>query len=236
MRLDVNIDAKYLQARMLKEQKRLAYNTVQALNNTAKVIQAEERKILALRVKVRKKDFIDRLIKIAFASVGQGRPYAEVYIDNTKARLILSTLEDGGIKTPAKGKNVAVPITGSPARPSFDQSVPAALTFGSLGLKPELTSQGKTARGAARAAGSRFSIKANPKTGNVIFQGRMGTYLIPGEGLFQHQSGGKSILLYRFEKNVKLKKRLSFVVTAQRVFAEQFRKELAIAYARTPVE
>ena len=65
--------------RLRNGQRRLAYAVVNAINNTAKRIQEAERRRVEEEFTVRKRDFLRReAAKIKpFASVKQGRPYAE---------------------------------------------------------------------------------------------------------------------------------------------------------------
>jgi len=54
-----------------------------------------------------------------FASPRKGRPCVEVTIDPTKKRMLLGIFDKGGEKEPAKGKTVAVPLTGGLRGVSF---------------------------------------------------------------------------------------------------------------------
>jgi hypothetical protein len=208
--IKVQIDTKALKARTEREAKRLAFSTAQALNETAKEIQTAERVNLDRKFTVRKAGFLYRLIKItAFASPRKGRPFAEVAIDPTKKRVLLSLFEKGGEKEPTKGKSVAVPLTGGPARPSFGQPVQDEFTFRKLRFRRRRT-----------------------KTGKVQWKGEKRTFIILGLGVLQ-RVGGKAKssaakLIYAFERRPRLKALLDFteiaVRTFNREFSHQFRK------------
>lgn len=197
MQFDCKIDTKALKAKTQAAQKNLAYSAAQAINETVKEIQTEERANLDRKFKIRKAGFMYRLIKVfAFASPKQGRPYAEVGIDDKKKRLILGLFEEGDVKQPAVGKNVAVPLTGEAARPSWGEPVPDAMSFRGLKFK---------------------------KSAGGSMKGLMHTYLVKGVGVFQQVAGAaKSVLIYAFQRPMKMDKKLEFIPIARKVFTERF--------------
>ena len=193
--------------------KNVAYSTAQALNETAKQAQREEREHVHKVFTVRNPQFIDRLIKIgAFASVAQNRPYVDVYVDQRplKSQVLLPTFEEGGVKLPRFGQNIAVPITGGPARPVFSDTIPQEMRIPALRFR-----QVKTGRKPADAA-HRHTVNSG-----VVWKGRLGTYLIPNVGIFQRQ-GDRSVLIYTFKKSVRLDSRLAFGKTISEVFARVY--------------
>jgi hypothetical protein len=212
VQITVQIDTKALKARTTREAKRLAFSTAQALNETAKEIQTAERVNLDRKFTVRKAGFLYRLIKItAFASPQKGRAFAEVAIDPTKKRVLLSLFEKGGEKEPAKGKSVAVPLTGGPARPSFTQPVQEEFTFRKLRFRRHRT-----------------------KAGKVQWKGEQRTFIIPGLGVLQ-RVGGKARtsvakLIYSFERHPHLKALLDFTAIALRTFNREFREQFTKVY------
>jgi len=117
----------------------------------------------------------------AFASPRKGPPFAEVAIDPTKKRVLLGIFEKGGEKEPAKGKTVAVPLTGGPARPSFSQPVQEEFTFRKLRFR-----------------------RHNTKSGKVQWKGEQRTFIIPGLGVLQRVAGkaksSAARLIYAFEQ------------------------------------
>ena len=126
MKIDLQIDSTKLILRLRNGQRRLAYATVNAINNTAKRIQAAERRRVEKEFTVRKKNFIQRQAAIIkpFANVKQGRPYAEISVGQ-KPRLLLSAFERGAERKPStpSARRVAEPVIGGPARPRFSQVV-----------------------------------------------------------------------------------------------------------------
>lgn len=218
MRLDVKIDTAALILRLKNGEKRLAYAVVNAINNTAKRVQEGERQNILARFEVRKSDFIMReAAKIKpFANVKQGRPYAEIAVGQ-KPRLLLGEFERGGIKRPAKGGSVGVPITGSAARRSFPTPVPEELYFRNLNLRRRKSAKAQVLR---------------------ALQGDHETYTVPDVGVFRRTGPGEgqTEMIYAFVKSPKLKPQLHFVETAKRVadawFKEEMQKETINALAR----
>lgn len=230
MQLNVQFDSKYLEARTLKEQKRLAYNTAQALNNAAKSIQADVRAEMAKDFHLRNasksgKQWLLQRIKVKFASVRKGVMAAEVYVDQ-KPRLLLGQFETGGERLPFVGKNIAVPNPEQArAGGSVEGSVLPALTFAKLGLKP-------------------VDVTPHKQGDSIQFKGSQRTFLLkstaknPMGGVYQRVGPGKDDirLVYSFHRAFQLHRLLHLVQTAKANFQEKFRIELSIAYARNPVD
>lgn len=209
MRVDVKIDTSGLKLRIPRERRRLAFNTAQALNETAKAIQTAERVNLDRKFTIRRAGFMYRLIKIVrFANARQNRPFVEVEIDPTKAGVILSKLEKGGVKETSFGQKVAVPITGTAARPSFRQLIPPAFRRSRLTFRPKRT-----------------------KAGGELLKGPRRTFLVKGVGIIQ-RIGEATQLIYLFKRRPKLKPSLEFIDTALQTFRKEWPKQLARAYRR----
>ncbi len=217
MRIDLQIDSASLVLRLQGGQRRLAYATVNAINNTAKRIQAAERRRIEDEFTIRKKQFILRQAAVIkpFANVKQGRPYAEIGVGD-KPRLLLSAFERGAERKPSTqgARRVAEPVVGGPARPRFSQPVPPELR--AKRLRFDRTKTGKRRVGVTRTK----------------------TYLVPRVGIFQRTGPDSSRLVYFFSRGKKLKPRLKFVATAKkesdRWFREEMEKEVvkAIAWSR----
>lgn len=211
-KFDVKIDAKNLVARTKKEQKRLAYSVAKASNDTALDIQLAERANLDKKFTLRRAGFMYRLIKIKFASVKQGKSFAEIFIDRSKPRTLLSWFEDGGEKTPVLGKMVGVPITGSPVRPNFSDPVQVRYDFKHLNLQP-------SGKGKQRKGNKRTFYLPHSK-------------MAPQGGVFM-RTGPKTIVqLYEMVHNPKLKERLGFKQIARQVFGERWQGHFASAMER----
>lgn len=226
MRLNVHIDTRNLELRLERERKRLAFNAALALNETVKAVQTAERVNLDRKLTLRKTGFMYRLIKIiTFANARQNRPYAELAIDPTKQRVLVGKLERGGEKLPEIGKSVGVPLTGGPARPSFQQSVRPELQIGRLRVRQHRTAAGK-----------------------VQYKGAKRTFIVRGVGIFQRGEGQKTSrrrrrfrglvqrtsvrLLYLFRKAPKLRAMLGFFDVAHKTAAEQWPQQFRKAYRK----
>lgn len=221
MRIDITIDPTALKARTDREVKNLAYSTSQALNAVAKDIQTQQRVHLDQTYHLRKAGFMYRLIKIfRFSNARQGIPYAEVGVDTSKNRVLLSTFEAGGERRPFTGKHVAVPITGGAARPSESALVKGGFTFEAMALERHVTRDGK-----------------------VQWKGKSGTFLLPNIGVFQRQGrrnkrgkGRRVALIYKLIAPGAMKHlpaNLRFLETARHQVQQKFTDYFA-RYFRKP--
>lgn len=223
MRIDLDVDTKELFLRMRNGERRLAFGVVSAINDTLRRIQDVERAAVEDRFEVRKKTFIRQQAAVIkpFASVKQARPYGEIGVGQ-KPRLLLSVFERGGERKPFTpgARRVAIPVKGSPARPTFASPVPAELQFKALRFRRTrpLASLGRTKSG---------RIRRSKKKASGILYGERGTYLIPKYGVFQRKAAGRARrLLYWFKSGSRLKPRLKFVETAQRFGRPWFREAM----------
>ncbi len=215
MRIDLQIDSAPLVLRLANGQRRLAYAVVNAINATAKRIQATERRRIEQEFTVRKKEFVLRQTAVIkpFASVTQRHAYAEIGVGQ-KPRLLLSAFERGAERKPftANARRVAEPVVGGPARPQFAAQVAPELRIGKLRF--DLTKTGRRRAGAVRTK----------------------TYLVPDVGIFQRTGPTTTRLVYAFTRGKKLERRLRFVETAKkesdRWFREEMEKEVLSAIAR----
>lgn len=215
MRIDLHIDSAELVLRLQNGQRRLAYAVVNAINNTAKRIQAAERQRVEEEFTVRRKEFMRREAAIIkpFASVRQGRAYAEIAVGQ-KPRLLLSAFERAAERKPftPAARSVAEPVGGGPARPQFSQQVTPELRMGRLRF--DRTKTGRKRAGVARTK----------------------TYLVPEVGIFQRVARDATRIVYFFSRGKRLEPRLHFVETAEKEaqtwFAEEMEREVVNAIAR----
>lgn len=223
MKIDLQMDAKALEDRMGLTAKNLAYASVNAVNRTALQVQKQAQENVKSRFVLRQADFVLRQAAIIkpFASVGQNRPFAEIQVGQ-KSRLLLGDFEKGAQRVPFVGKNVAVPITGSPARPSFNAPVEGSLRITALGLQPSLsTAQRKQRRsikgGSAKETRAMRGDFTRAAGAGQVWKGRQHTYMIPGVGIFQRTGPkkGDTTMLYKFMPNPQLRPRLGFLAMAQ---------------------
>lgn len=208
--IEARMDARALVTKLeavagAKGPKRLVYAVVNAINSTAKLIQAAEVEHVRDVFTVRKAQFMlgspsrpgGAAARIKpFASVKDARPYAEISVgagsQASNRRLLLSQFEEGGIRKPFTpgAKAVAVPITGRPARPSSGRGVPPEYTFAGLKLTAfhkgkRLTRTRRNGEGrAARTVGvgllkefGRVSLPSGEQ-GSIQWKGRNRTFLL----------------------------------------------------------
>jgi hypothetical protein len=207
-----------------KSWKRIAFASVNTINRTLKSAQRAVQLHVLDTFTVRNTPFVTREAAIIkpFASVGQARPYGEISVGK-KRRFLLAGFEEGILRTPfTRGaKSVAVPVD---ARPTPTSPVPKSLYVSELGLRRPKATTTETRR--ARRQGT---------TGRT-WEGKDGTYLIPGEGIFQRLRGAASRVLYVFTAPFRLRPALKFVETvrstALRVFPEHLRDEINDALNR----
>ncbi len=227
MRVSVEFDARELIAKVPNADRRIAFGVAAAINDTLLRLQGAERTRVLRQFTVRRNRFIERMAAVIkpFASARQGRPFGEIAVGQ-RPRLLLSVFEAGGERLPFKGKRVAVPLTGSAARPSFASTVPAKLEFRRLGLRKTRAQGGTTKSGKQRRA----------RGGHGVRFGLEGTYQIPGVGVFQRRDSGPPKLIYAFIAPPRLKPRLGFIELALRVgprwFALAANREVQTALRR----
>jgi hypothetical protein len=269
MQIDARIDSTELLLRLHKGERRLAYAVINAINKTALRIQADTRTRVEQEFTIRKPAFFfgtparpgGVAAKIRpFASVRQGRAYAEVAIAQppegrglVSRRLLLPFFEKGGLRprfTP-QAKHVAVPITGGPARPTRESSIAREYTF--AGLRFVAYRGGKRVQRAGQRAGRRDQTmfgaggRVNePVRGPTQWKGRNRTFIAmstrdthPGAVLQRIGPGRRDVRpVYVFRKPMQLPSRLRWVPTARAAadqwFAEELQRETvkALEHAR----
>ena len=207
-RIGLQMDNVALIKRLRNGERRLAFAAVNAVNAAAREVQKAQREAIQQRATVRKREFTLREIAVIrpFASVGRGIPFAEVAIGR-KARLFLSQLEEGGLKE-HRGRNVAIPVTGSEARPTFQ--TPQAF--------PPLVKTLKFRR-PRRKRGARPGAR-------TILQGTEGRFLIPGEGIFRRVSDTSVWAVIVYKPEVRVPKRLGWLDRARRVGPRALREAM----------
>jgi len=228
-----DIDIRGLEAKSLLESKRLAYSTTTAINRTMLEIQREERAELDRRFTIRKNDFMYRLIKIfrfatVFKGIGPQLVYGEMGIDNSKTRVLLSDFVEGGYKDPALGKHVAVPVTGSAARPAFSDPVVAALQISKLDLQPHVTMGGTTQWKGLQRTFVIPGVGIFQRGGDLKTERRGATFLGKGGHVLAEQSA--TSMLYKFVLHPVLRRRYDFLGVAEHVYDETFDREFDRAY------
>lgn len=196
--------------------KKVPYATNNALTRTAKELVTVERDELSREFQIRKQFILNRVQITKYS-----RPsslWTEVSINRNVqgGELLLTMFEEGGEKLPDLGSELAVPITGEAARPTFAQTVRPSLLYKALNIQKHVTDLGK-----------------------IQYRGDRRTYVIPGVGIFQRNAGrrrgkrakkgqgsGKndraSVLIYSFKRAVPIRVQMHFAQTARSFVLERF--------------
>lgn len=239
MLVHLNVDVSVLEERFDQPEKKIVYAVVNAINETARIAQRALQIMAEDSLTIRKPDFIRREIAILkpFASVSQGRLYAELAIGD-KPRLLLPALDKGGSRTGFVGRNVAVPIIGG-ARPSFEEQIPRELQVAQLKIrayKGDRKLRRRARGGHVREFGihGEFGRLVPPEQGSGIqWRGLLGTYLVPEVGIFQRIGRGETRALYAFVPSVPIPDELNYAETVQGVadrnFARLLREQIVAA-------
>lgn len=232
------VDDSRLVLKLRNGQKRLAFAVANGINNTAKAIQKIERDRIGRRFTVRggNAQFLQRQAAIIrpFASATRNVPFAEISIGQRR-RLLLSKFEERFRREPFKGRQLAVPVLGSPARPTRRSSVPESLRFTKLRLRKQKKAPARRRRG---------------DPANQPRKGLQRTYLVPGVGVFQRRSGPRpaagragrkrsrhnSVLIYAFIRPPEVEARPGLGETATReaprLLRENIQREVRQTLAR----
>jgi hypothetical protein len=219
MKIDLKIDTKVLEARTLREARRLAFNTAEAINKTAlegqKLVREEISANMTLRADTkRNRKFLLEQVKVAFASARKGLAFAEVYIAK-KARLLLAAFETREQREGFVGKGVAVP-------------------------NPDIARAGGSNAGAVKDEFTfkRMKLKKTGRfhDGKEILEGASGTFQTktdaqPRGAVFQRQ-GDDVRLVWSFARPFRLKKLIHFKERITRAMKDKFKVEWAIANAK----
>lgn len=225
MKIDVKIDTRGLEALALKEARRLAFDTAEALNNTAKAGQASLQKEIAEVMTLRKgtdpkSSFLLRQVKIAFASAKKGLAYAEVYIAK-RDRLLLGAFDTIGFRRGGfVGDNVAVPHTEVARQGGQIKGT----------IKPELTFRQMKLKGTGRY-----------HDGMEIREGAAGLFqtktdAFPDGAVFRRTGPGKDDIevVWAFKKPMRLKRLIHAADRIGKAMRDKFAIEWTIARAKRP--
>jgi hypothetical protein len=202
MRINTEIDisgAVDLANRVLKK---FPYATNTALAQVGKEIVEAERAELAREFQIRKQFFLNRVRIMQYPRANNLVLVVGIDKQVQGGALLLTEFEQGGTKTPTAGPELAVPITGGPARPSFSESIPRSLLYKQLQMEKHIT-----------------------KRGRAQYKGKRHTFIIDGVGIFQRTGPGKNDieLIYKFKTSAQLRQRMRFRAIAQQIFRERFR-------------
>lgn len=197
MNIKVDVDIDQVVKLTAKVLKKMPFILNDSITETAKLVVAAEQDQLRKDFTIRKNFLVGRFKVLQYSRVSNLT--AIVGIDNRVqgAPLLLGFFEEGGEKLPQAGPEIAIPLTGEAARPTFGSQVPSALLYKNLQISTKVKGQ------------------------SIIFPGLRGTYLVEGVGVFQ-RTGNESVLIYSFKPSAPLHKRTHMIELAHRVIDESF--------------
>jgi hypothetical protein len=135
MKIDVKVDASAVVKLAETVFKKLPCAVNDAITRMAKEAVLEGQKELAADLQIRKRFILNRLKILQYSKVGNLTAVIGIDPDVQGSPLILGFLEEGGTKEPSAGSEIAIPLTGEAARPSFPQSVPTSLRYKNLNFQ-----------------------------------------------------------------------------------------------------
>lgn len=212
----VSVDAARPLAVLRNGGKRVRFAVVNAINFTAKEIQKAQRRDLGRTFTLRKNEFVQRQIAVIkpFASAPQNRLEARISVGQ-RPRLLLPGYETGEPRPGFKGRRAAVPVIGSPARPTKSSPVPHSLRVGQLKLRRARPGR----RGAA---------------GGGVFRGLQRTFVTDTAVRQRVGSGARSTrTLYVFASGQRLGRVLNWVRRARTVADRVYRPKLELEVRKT---
>lgn len=207
MRIKVDVDISLAESVIKHVVRKLPYAINNSLTRLAKEMVAAGQQEIAKDFTLRK-TFIQTRVKILqYSKVNDLTTIVGIDANVTGAPLLLGFFEDGGEKTSASGaEGIAVPITGSLARPSFEDPVKAALRYANL----------------------QFQNRKGKKRTYIVPGVGVFERIAPGNG------PEATVLIYKFETSAPLHKKMDltgvmiFVVEERwaAIFAEEYEKEV----------
>ena len=112
--------------------RQLPYAANNALTRTAKEMVDAGQKELAADLQIRKRFILQRVKILQYSRVNNLTAIVGVDQKVQGSPLLLGFLEEGGEKTPTKGAELAIPLTGESPRPTFPQPVKTSLLYPNL--------------------------------------------------------------------------------------------------------
>jgi hypothetical protein len=112
--------------------RQLPYAANNAITRTAKEAVDAGQKEIAADLMIRKRFILNRVKILQYSKVGNLTAIIGIDTKVQGSPLLLGFLEEGGTKEPTRGPNIAIPLTGEAARPTFSQSVVTSLRYTNL--------------------------------------------------------------------------------------------------------
>lgn len=200
MEIQISVDTDSVQQFCAEAIRQIPYAANNAVTRTAQEAAVAAQQEAQSHLQIRKDFLLKRMRVLKYPRVNDLTAVIGVDQNVQGSPLVVGMLEEGqsGEKRGTTGAGVAVPLTGSPARPEFGQKVTPRLLYKKLQMERHTTSGGFTQ-----------------------WKGKQRTFVIPGVGIFQRvghkpktSRGGKSfkglrettrsVLIYKFENSVHL--------------------------------
>jgi len=185
---------------------------------------------------------------VKFPNATKGTMYAQIVagkeaVERMGARqiqgVIYGQFERGGVKLPLRGRpRVGVALTGSGrARSSMAAKLDPNMTWKGMGLTAHVGSKKVKRPGRSKSPERGFGTEGSPvpefSLEGVRWLGRHGTFMLlktkkhPLGGVFQRTGSdrGDIRMIWKFQPEVKLDKRLEFFTTAKASWARWYREE-----------
>lgn len=165
--IKVNVDASQVVRLTENVLRQMPYALNDAITRTAKeAVDAAQREASA-HLQIRKNFILKRIRVLSYSRTSNLTAVIGVDPHVQGSPLILGFLEEGqsGEKKSVAGEDVAIPLTGSAARPVFPEKVTPKLLYKRLGMEKHVTARGATQ-----------------------WKGKQRTFVIPGVGIFQRVS------------------------------------------------
>lgn len=135
MKLSITVDVDQVVKVTAAVVRQLPYAANNAITRTAKEAVAAAQREAAADLQLRKRFILNRIRILQYSKVGNLTAIIGVDDNVQGSPLILGLLEEGGTKQPQRGPELAIPLTGEAARPSFPQSVLTALRYNNLQIQ-----------------------------------------------------------------------------------------------------
>lgn len=132
MKISVDIDTEQVVKLTAAVLRQLPYATNSAITRTAKEAVDAGQKEVAADLTIRKRFILNRIKILQYSKVNNLTAIVGIDTKVQGSPLILSFLEEGGEKQPQLGSEIAVPLTGEAARPTFQDLIPNALKYKAL--------------------------------------------------------------------------------------------------------
>lgn len=132
MKVSAHVDVRQVVALTAAVLRQLPYATNNAITRTAKESVDAGQKELAADLQIRKRFILQRVKILQYSRVNNLTAVVGIDPKVLGSPLILGFLEMGGEKVPTKGGELAIPLTGEAARPTFPQPVKPSLAYPAL--------------------------------------------------------------------------------------------------------